>query len=138
MSDFIFQGKKVHYRLVGEGRPLLMLNGIMMSTKSWAPFEAALTRGGNRLILVDLLDQGESDAMDEPFSLRLQADMLDALLERLEIPSVAVFGTSISCPVDWATTLKLSPSFFTAVVGWKLSRNIPAWGHPCVPASTPT
>ena len=57
MSDFVFQGKKVHYRLVGEGRPLLMLNGIMMSTKSWAPFEAALTRGGNRLILVDLLDQ---------------------------------------------------------------------------------
>ena len=94
MSDFIFQGKKVHYRLVGEGRPLLMLNGIMMSTKSWAPFESALTRGGNQLILVDLLDQGESDAMDGPFPLRLQADMLDALLEGLEIPSVAVFGTS--------------------------------------------
>ena len=69
MSDFVFQGKKVHYRLVGEGRPLLMLNGIMMSTKSWAPFEAALTRGGNRLILVDLLDhvQTRSSGHIKPF-----------------------------------------------------------------------
>ena len=46
MSEFIFQGKRVHYRLEGEGETLLMLNGIMMSTKSWAPFEAALQRGG--------------------------------------------------------------------------------------------
>ncbi len=94
MSEFIFQGKRVNYRLEGEGETLLMLNGIMMSTKSWAPFEAALQRGGNRLLLVDLLDQGESDAMDELYPLRLQADMLDALMEHLNIPSAAVFGTS--------------------------------------------
>ncbi len=94
MSDFVFQGKKVHYRLVGEGQPLLMLNGIMMSTKSWAPFEQALQKGGNQLLLVDLLDQGESQAMDGLYPQQLQADMLDALLEHLAIGSTAVFGTS--------------------------------------------
>ena len=69
MSEFIFRGKRVHYQILGEGRPLLLLNGIMMSTKSWAPFLNAFQQGGNRLILVDLLDQGESEAMDGPFEL---------------------------------------------------------------------
>lgn len=94
MSHFDFQGHQVHYRLIGQGRPLLLLNGIMMSTKSWAPFEAALCRGGNQLILVDLLDQGESQAMDAFYPQTLQADMLDALLDELGIASTAVFGTS--------------------------------------------
>ena len=94
MSSFEFLGKTVHYQVKGEGSPLLLLNGIMMSTKSWLPFEKAFQAGGNQLLLVDLLDQGESQAMDEAFPLRLQADMLDALLEHLAIPSTAIFGTS--------------------------------------------
>jgi len=94
MSEFIFRGKRVHYQILGEGRPLLLLNGIMMSTKSWAPFLNAFQQGGNRLILVDLLDQGESEAMDGPFELALQADMLAELLDALKVDSTAVFGTS--------------------------------------------
>ncbi|NLC31802.1 MAG: alpha/beta hydrolase [Clostridiales bacterium] len=94
MSSFVFRGKTVHYQIKGEGRPLLLLNGIMMSTKSWLPFESAFQSGGNQLLLVDLLDQGESQAMDEAYPLKLQADMLDALLDHLGIPATAVFGTS--------------------------------------------
>lgn len=94
MSGFVFREKKVHYQLVGEGHPLLLLNGIMMSTKSWAPFLDAFQAGGNGLILVDLLDQGESEAMDGPFAQSLQAEMLKELLDHLHVPSTAVFGTS--------------------------------------------
>lgn len=94
MSSFSFRGKKVHYQIIGEGHPLLLLNGIMMSTKSWSPFLSAFQNGGNRLILVDLLDQGESDPMEGPFELALQADMLSELLDELRIASSAVFGTS--------------------------------------------
>lgn len=94
MASFDFQGKAVHYELVGKGRPLLLLNGIMMSTKSWTPFLEAFQQGGNQLLLVDLLDQGQSQAMDQEFALCLQAEMLAALLDHLGIPSTAVFGTS--------------------------------------------
>ena len=94
MNTYYFQGKRVHYELIGEGHPLLLLNGIMMSTKSWTPFLDAFQQGGNQLILVDLLDQGQSDAMDGPFEVALQADMLAGLLDFLQIPSCAVFGTS--------------------------------------------
>ena len=94
MASFDFQGKSVHYELVGEGRPLLLLNGFMMSTKSWTPILEAFQQGGNQLLLVDLLDQGQSQAMDQEFALCLQAEMLAALLNHLGIPSTAVFGTS--------------------------------------------
>lgn len=94
MSRFSFAGKQVYYEVIGEGRPLLLLNGIMMSTKSWTPFLEAFQDGGNRLVLVDLLDQGQSEAMDGPFELPLQAEMLKALLDSLGIDKVSIFGTS--------------------------------------------
>ncbi|MDI9520205.1 MAG: alpha/beta hydrolase [Bacillota bacterium] len=94
MSTFSFQNKQVYYEVIGEGRPLMLLNGIMMSTKSWTPFLNAFQNGGNQLVLVDLLDQGQSEPMSGDFELPLQADMLNALMEHLEISSAAVFGTS--------------------------------------------
>ncbi|HSK68858.1 MAG TPA: alpha/beta fold hydrolase [Candidatus Limnocylindria bacterium] len=94
MSTFDFEGKKVFYRSVGEGRPLLLLNGIMMSTKSWEPFLDAFQQGGNSPLLVDMLDQGESDEMDGPYGIEVQARMLTALLEELHIAQAAVFGAS--------------------------------------------
>ena len=94
MAAFNFRGQQVYYELHGEGRPLLLLNGIMMSTRSWTPFLQAFQQGGNQLILVDLLDQGQSQAMREDFPLALQAEMLIALLDSLGIKQTAVFGTS--------------------------------------------
>ncbi len=94
MSNFTFQGKSIYYEVVGEGRPLVLLNGIMMSTTSWHPFRQAFQQGGNQLILVDLLDQGRSDPMGEEFPIALQADMLHALLDYLRLDKVAIFGTS--------------------------------------------
>ena len=36
MAELIFQGKKVHYEVHGSGgEPIVLLNGIMMSTASW-------------------------------------------------------------------------------------------------------
>ena len=94
MASFDFLGKKVHYERIGQGHPLLLLNGIMMSTRSWTPFLDAFQQGGNQLILADLLDQGQSQAMDGPFELEMQADMLHELLKNIGMESVTVFGTS--------------------------------------------
>ena len=94
MSSFHFQDKTVYYEVVGEGRPLLMLNGIMMSTRSWAPFLPALQKVGCQPILVDLLDQGQSEAMGKDFPIQLQARMLEAFLQHLGIPQADIFATS--------------------------------------------
>lgn len=94
MSTFVFQGRQVYYELLGRGRPLVLLNGIMMSSRSWKPFLSAFQNGGNQLVLVDLLDQGQSQAMEGDYDIMLQAQMLDALLTHLDIPDAALFGTS--------------------------------------------
>lgn len=94
MSAFAFQNKTVHYEVVGQGRPLLMLNGIMMSTASWAPFLEALQKTGIQPVLVDLLDQGQSEPMGKDFPISLQARMLEALIAHLGFEQVDIFGTS--------------------------------------------
>ena len=72
MSTFKFEERNVFYRTVGNGEPLLIMNGIMMSTRSWIPFEQHFGEN-NFLILLDLLDQGQSDKMDGPFDQSVQA-----------------------------------------------------------------
>ncbi len=93
MSTFIFHDKKVFYRTVGKGDPLLILNGIMMSTRSWVPFESHFTRE-NQLILLDLLDQGESDKMESDYDQSIQAEVVGALLDELGLEKVSIIGTS--------------------------------------------
>lgn len=93
MSTFKFRDKDIFYRTVGEGAPLLVMNGIMMSTRSWIPFEQHFSQN-NQLILLDLLDQGESEKMDCEFTQEIQVDVVLALLEELELDKVSILGTS--------------------------------------------
>ena len=60
--EFVFNGKKIYYETMGEGQPILLLNGIMMSTGSWENFKESFS-ANNRLILLDFLDQGRSARM---------------------------------------------------------------------------
>jgi len=93
MSTFIFNDKKIFYKTVGQGEPVLFLNGIMMSTGSWAPFEKHFTKD-NCLILLDLLDQGQSDKMDSDFDQSVQVEVVLALLNELKLEKISIVGTS--------------------------------------------
>ena len=63
MARFVFQDKSIYYEEHGTGKPIVVLNGIMMSTASWAEFVEPFS-ANNRLILLDMLDQGRSDRID--------------------------------------------------------------------------
>ncbi|MDO4543139.1 MAG: alpha/beta hydrolase [Clostridia bacterium] len=91
--EFLFRGKKIHYKSFGEGKPIVLLNGIMMSTNSWAPFIDSFS-ADNRLILLDFLDQGLSDRMTEPYTQDLQAEVLAALLTHLDLEKASIVGIS--------------------------------------------
>ncbi len=94
MAEFIFEGKKVHYEIHGEvGEPFLVLNGIMMSTKSWTPFLPDFSRN-NIAILVDFFDQGQSERMTEGYTHDIQVKLLAALIEMLPYDKVSVMGIS--------------------------------------------
>ena len=93
MANFEFQGRSIYYEEHGQGRPLLVLNGIMMSCKSWAEFVEPFSRD-NRLILLDFLDQGQSARMDGPYDQGIQAQVVLALLDHLSIDRACVLGIS--------------------------------------------
>ena len=84
----------VFYDVHGEGRPLLILNGIMMSTKSWDPFLAALS-ADNMLIRLDFLDQGQSDRLEgQTYGQEIQVEVIKALLDALDIETINLVGIS--------------------------------------------
>jgi len=93
MATFSFQGKEIFYREYGEGEPFIMLNGIFMSTASWAPFTSSFS-ARRRLILVDMFDQGRTAKMDAEYGIALQKDLVLALLDHLELARCDMLGMS--------------------------------------------
>lgn len=91
---FTFRGRQVYYESHGQGRPLLFLNGIMMSCASWAPFVDAFTGAGYRLLLMDLMDQGKTAAFEEGYRTSDQAEMVSGLIRALGLGQVDIMGTS--------------------------------------------
>jgi 3-oxoadipate enol-lactonase len=93
MATFTHQGQTVHYVKEGAGEPILILNGIMMSTKSWEPFVGSLT-AHNTLIRLDFFDQGASARMTGPYTQDVQSDLVEGLLDHLGIEKINIVGIS--------------------------------------------
>jgi 3-oxoadipate enol-lactonase len=93
MPVFNYQGLAYYYEVHGQGTPLLLLNGIMMSTKSWRPFVPAFS-SQHQLILLDMLDQGQSARATTSYTQAHQVQVVMALCQHLQIHHLAVMGIS--------------------------------------------
>lgn len=102
---FKYKDYDIYYEIHGEGEPILILNGIMMSTKSWTEFIEPFTRH-NQLILVDFLGQGQSPREYKQFYHDLQVDLVEALMEEIKLDSVNLFGISYGGEIALQYVLK--------------------------------
>lgn len=94
MATYIYKGKSVYYEVHGTGKPFFLLNGLMMSTKSWTPFIESFSKM-NQLILVDFFDQGQSEKLaGVEYSQDLQVELLVGLLNHLNIQKISIVGIS--------------------------------------------
>ncbi|MDP3387065.1 MAG: alpha/beta hydrolase [Eubacteriales bacterium] len=98
MATFNFNGKRIYYETHGEGKPIVLLNGIMMSTKSWGIFVDSLSKD-NRLILLDFLDQGQSDRLESNYSHDIQVEVLRELIIELGYDKVNIAGISYGAEI---------------------------------------
>ncbi len=89
----VSDGVTLYYEVHGQGDPLVMLGGIMMSTASWTMYLPYLTSHA-QLILVDLRDQGRSSKMDKDYSIQVHVDDVRAMLDHLRLSKVHLFGVS--------------------------------------------
>ena len=94
MSNLNFKGRNIYYDVQGKGKPILILNGIMMSTKSWEPFVKSFTHN-NQLIRLDFIDQGQSDKLENSeYTQSIQVDIIECLVKELKIQKVSIVGIS--------------------------------------------
>ena len=106
MAYFPYDKYRVYYEEYGKGKPLLVLNGIMMSTASWKEFVEPFS-ANNRLILVDFLDQGKSDKLvGKEYDHEIQVELVKALVDFLGLDKVCLMGISYGGEVGQEFTLK--------------------------------
>ena len=84
-------GLSVHVREVGEGPPILLLNGVAADTGMWARLEAALP--GFRLISFDAPGSGRSPAPLVPVSIRRLARLAALVLNTIGVSGA--LGTTL-------------------------------------------
>ncbi|MGD9375736.1 MAG: alpha/beta hydrolase, partial [Anaerolineae bacterium] len=94
-------GIEIYYELHGpeEAEVLVLSNGVLMSTASWA-FQTPVLSQHYRLLLYDCRGMWQSDHPPGPYSMDLHADDLAALLDALEIERAHIGGTSYGAEIS--------------------------------------
>ena len=100
-------GIKIYYELHGPaGAEVLVLsNGVLMSTASWAYQIPVLSRD-YRLLLYDCRGMWQSDHPPGPYSMDQHAGDLAALLDKLDIGEAHIGGTSYGAEISMVFALK--------------------------------
>ena len=89
----VLDGLRVHVREVGDGPPVLLLNGVAADTGLWARLEAALE--GFRLISFDAPGAGRSPAPVLPVPIRRLARLAALVLDDAGVEQADVIGYSM-------------------------------------------
>jgi pimeloyl-ACP methyl ester carboxylesterase len=87
-------GVKLCYEVSGQGEPLVQIHGSGFGRGNFAPLTPLLAQEF-RVIDYDMRGFGDSDAPLHPYSMELWADDLVGLLDKLEIATAHVHGTSM-------------------------------------------
>lgn len=111
--------------MTGEGKPILLLNGIMMSTKSWGPFLNSFSNS-NKLIRVDFLDQGQSTRLKGYYEHDIQVEVTHALVLHLKLESVSIIGISYGGEVALEYAIKY-PEFVDRLVLFNTAAYTTPW-----------
>ncbi|KAF2955303.1 alpha/beta hydrolase [Marinitoga sp. 38H-ov] len=88
-----FEELGIYYEVHGEGKPLVLLNGIMMSTASWIE-HIKILKNYFQVIVYDMRDQGKSSKLSIKYDISVHSEDLKKLLEHLGLKKVNLLGLS--------------------------------------------
>ena len=93
-----FDGTKIHYDVLGEGKPVVLLHGFISTSDSWkrASVRQALVDAGFKVVMLDLRGNGLSDKPHTAEAYRDNAELKDviALMKHLGLKNYDVVGYS--------------------------------------------
>lgn len=84
---------KLYFRELGEGKPLLILHGLLGSSDNWATLGRKFAET-HRVFLIDLRNHGRSPHSEE-FSYALMADDIGEFLQQQGLASATLLGHSM-------------------------------------------
>jgi 3-oxoadipate enol-lactonase len=124
-------GIGIYYELHGPGdaEVLVLSNGILMSTASWA-FQTPVLAQHYRLLLYDCRGMWQSDHPPGPYSMEQHADDLQALLETLGIERAHIGGISYGAELSMVFALKypdMTRSLILSSAASHVGRLLRAW-----------
>ncbi|SHE90780.1 alpha/beta hydrolase fold [Marinitoga hydrogenitolerans DSM 16785] len=88
-----FEKKGIYYEIYGEGKPLILLNGIMMNTLSWASHIKVLSKYF-KIIVYDMRDQVRSEKLEEDYDISIHVEDLHNFIIHLGLEKVNILGLS--------------------------------------------
>lgn len=95
MPFFVSRGRRLHFEILGEGRPILLVHGFTNYGMAWAPQLPALVYSGYRVILPDLDGHGLSAAAEAVTTVTDLARDAAALLDHLAVQRAVLCGLSL-------------------------------------------
>ena len=93
-----FDGTKIHYDILGEGKPVVLLHGFISTSESWkrSSVRQALADAGFKVVMLDLRGNGLSDKPHTAEAYENNAELKDviALMKHLGLTNYDVVGYS--------------------------------------------
>jgi pimeloyl-ACP methyl ester carboxylesterase len=120
VAAVVSDGTRIEFEVTGDGPPLVLLHGFFGDRSTWhaAGYVDALA-AQFRLVLVDLIGHGGSDASPDPGRYRMDAHAGDvvAVLDSLGIDQAAVWGASMGGRVGFHLMARFPERLAALVAG---------------------
>lgn len=131
-------GINLYYEIHGEGKPLILANGIFMNTSSWFGQIPEFSKH-YQVILYDMRGQGQSDKPEGDYSFELHAEDQKVLLTHLGIEKIHHIGISYGAELGLVFALKypemlksLVLSSCVSYIGPLLDKISNLWRYACM------
>ena len=90
----IIKGLKINYKILGEGKPLLILHGWGSRSENWQKVGELLAEKGLKVIIPDLPGFGQSDRPKKIWSLENYCDFVEEFARGLGLERFSLLGHS--------------------------------------------
>ncbi len=106
MDDMVANGVRTSVWRSGSGEPLVWVMGTGMSGRAWHRYQVPAFADQYECITYDMRGVGSADCPDSPYTPRVLAEDLVALLDALDIESAHLAGFSLgSCTIQEAALM---------------------------------
>ena len=107
-SKFLeFDGMQVHYRVEGEGKPIVLIHGTGASLQTWNGWVDSLVKNNYKVIRIDMPAFGLTGPnKTNDYSSKMYVDFFEQFLHQIGVDTFAIAGNSLGGEIAWKYALE--------------------------------